>query len=238
MASLQKFLFAPLDYALPRRCAGCGTILDEGDFCAPCWRELNILPDTGCPLCNVPVDVHGNVCGQCLATPPRHNGVLAAVEYGDIARNLVLKLKYGRKQGMANVMAGMMARHAKRFPDALLVPVPLHRWRIWHRGFNQSLLLARQVSRLTGQSIAISAVHRARRTSPLGGLSRRDRAKEVRGAFAVHDAEHAVIKERHILLVDDVYTTGATANAVASALKRAGASAVHVLAWARVLKDG
>lgn len=237
MSVLRKIAALPLEFALPKRCAGCGVIVEEAGFCAPCWLNLNLLPDEGCLSCNIPVDVPGTICGPCLLEPPRHDGVLAAVEYGDIARGLALKLKYGRKPGMARVMAAMMARHAARFPAALLVPVPLHRWRIWQRGFNQSLLIARELSTLTQQQVAASPVIRTRRTSPLGGLSRTARSKEVRGAFAVPDNSRDMIKGRHILLVDDVYTTGSTTNAVASVLKRVGATKVHILAWARVLQE-
>jgi ComF family protein len=118
------------------------------------------------------------------------------------------------------------------------VPIPLHRWRIWQRGFNQSLLIARSVARLTGQEVLTSPILRTKRTSPLGGLSRTARSREVRGAFAMDPAQLGAIKGRHVLLVDDVYTTGATTNACAGVLKRAGAQKVHILCWARVLKEG
>lgn len=238
MAGLMRILRAPLDFALPRRCAGCGQIsVDDGHFCAACWQALVHLPDRGCSLCNTPVAIADTVCGPCLAAPPRHDGVLAAVEYGETARKLALKLKYGRKPAVAGVMASLMVRHARREPDAVLMPVPLHRWRIWHRGFNQSLLIAREVSALTGQPILSDALVRTKRTSPLGGLSRSARSREVQGAFRAAPDQAASIKGTSVLLVDDVYTTGATANACARVLKRAGATSVHVLCWARVVRE-
>lgn len=238
MGLMRKMLMLPLDFALPRRCAGCGHVTgDGGSFCKGCWSALDILPDTGCLLCNAPTDISGSVCAPCMAAPPRHDGVLAAVEYGATARDLALKLKYGRKSGVADVMASLMSRHAQRHADAVLVPVPLHRWRIWQRGFNQSLQIARAIARQTGQPIMPAPIVRARRTSPLGGLSRRARSREVRGAFALNVHEAVALKGRRVLLVDDVYTTGATANACAAVLKKAGVEAVHVLCWARVLKD-
>lgn len=197
-----------------------------------------MLPETGCLLCNQPVALTGAICGPCLDTPPKHDGVLAAVDYCDTARDLALKLKYGRKPGVADVMAGLMVRHARRYPDAVLVPIPLHRWRIWNRGFNQSLLIARSVARLTGQEVLPSPILRTKRTSPLGGLSRTARSREVRGAFTMDATHIGAIKARQVLLVDDVYTTGATTNACAAVLKRAGAQSVHILCWARVLKEG
>jgi len=229
---------APVNFALPKRCAGCGHISGgEGRFCPDCWSKLDILPETGCLLCNQPVALSGSICGQCLEAPPKHDGVLAAVDYCDTARDLALKLKYGRKPGVADVMAALMVRHARRHPGAVLVPIPLHRWRIWNRGFNQSLLIARSVARMTGQEVLPSPILRTKRTSPLGGLSRSARSREVRGAFAMNAAHIEAIKGRNVLLVDDVYTTGATTNACAAVLKRAGAQTVHILCWARVLKE-
>jgi ComF family protein len=210
----------------------------DGNFCTRCWSQLDILPDDGCQLCNQPVALAGSICGPCLDVPPKHDGVLAAVDYCDTARDLALKLKYGRKPGVADVMAALMVRHARKHPDAVLVPIPLHRWRIWQRGFNQSLLIARSVARLTGQEVLPSPILRTKRTSPLGGLSRTARGREVRGAFTMDPAQLGAIKGRHVLLVDDVYTTGATTNACAGVLKRAGAQKVHILCWARVLKEG
>ncbi len=232
-------LMAPVNFALPKRCAGCGHISGaDGNFCIRCWSQLDILPDEGCQLCNQPVALAGSICGPCLDEPPKHDGVLAAVDYSDTARDLALKLKYGRKPGVADVMAALMVRHARRYPDAVLVPIPLHRWRIWNRGFNQSLLIARSVARLTGQKVLPSPILRTKRTSPLGGLSRTARGREVRGAFTMDPAQIGAIKGRPVLLVDDVYTTGATTNACAGVLKRAGAQKVHILCWARVLKEG
>ena len=129
-------------------------------------------------------------------------------------------------------MAGPMAR---RMPPGaeLLVPVPLHRWRLWRRGFNQAVLIAAALSKRTGVPVARDALVRIKPTPLLRGLSPRQRRAAVTSAFRVHDREAVV--GRHIVLVDDVYTTGATVSAVARALKRGGATAVDVLTFARVL---
>ena len=180
----------------------------------------------------------GMVCAPCLADPPAHDGIFAAVDYGPIARHLVLRLKYGRKPGLAAVMARRMLRHAALFPDAIMVPVPLHWTRLWQRGFNQSLLIARSIARQTGLSVRSDLLHRARRTRALGGQGRAARAREVRGAFSLSKAAPNILAGRDVLLVDDVYTTGATANACARLLKRTGrVRSVRVLCWARVLND-
>lgn len=177
------------------------------------------------------------LCAACLAEPPAHDGVRAAVAYGPAARAVVLKLKHGGRIGMARVIGRYLARLALAEPGALLVPVPLHRWRIWRRGFNQSALLARDVARRTGLETRADLIERRKRTPMLGGLGRTARARTLRGAFAVPSEKKAALKGRTVLLVDDVYTSGATAGACAKALKRAGAARVVVLCWARVLQD-
>lgn len=175
------------------------------------------------------------LCGECIAEPPVHDGVRAAVAYGDTARAVVLKLKYARRPGMARIIAQHLARHIDPAEDALLLPVPLHRWRIWSRGFNQSALIARALARESGLPLILDGLRRDRATPPLRGLGRKQRAKAVRGAFTVPATARSRIKGRTIYLVDDVYTSGATAGACAHILKAAGAERVVILCWARVM---
>lgn len=230
-----------LDFALPPRCAGCGTIVGTpGTFCADCWLSLAFLGGPGCAGCGRPFDFDrgaGALCAACLAAPPPHDGVRAAVAYGEVARAVALKLKYGRRLAMADVMAAPLARLVADLPEAVLVPVPLHRWRLWRRGFNQSVLLARAVARRTGQRVQTNWLVRRRATPMLRGLGRAARAEVLRGVFAVPSGSRASLAGQTILLVDDVHTSGATAAACARVLKRAGAGRVVVLAWARVLDE-
>ena len=177
------------------------------------------------------------MCGQCLATPPIHDGVMAAVAYGETARSIILKFKYGGKPGLAKTIAKYLVRYVEPYRDALIVPVPLHKWRLWSRGFNQSAMIAHQLSRANGAAHVPDLLLRTKKTPVLRGLGRLEREKTVSGAFTINPRHHASIKNKTIVLIDDVYTTGSTTNACAKVLKRAGAARVYILCWARVIEE-
>lgn len=225
--------------ALPPRCPGCGEIVDaDHRFCAACWTGLTPIAPPWCATCNRPFEIErgpGAQCGECLAGAPVHDGVRAAVAYGAVARTMVLRLKYGGRTGHAVTAARLMARV---MPDGdLLVPVPLHRWRIWGRGFNQSARIAQALHARGGPPVALDVLRRVKATPVLRGLGGRGRAKAVAGAFALAPGGREAVAGRRIVLVDDVYTSGATTDACVRVLKRGGAARVTVLCWARVLDD-
>ena len=154
-----------------------------------------------------------------------------------MSRQVALRLKYSGRPGLAGTLARFMLRHLDCGADRpLLVPVPLHRWRIWSRGYNQSALIASALAQLGGVPAGLDLLRRTRATPPLRGLGRRERALVVRGAFAPAPGAAPLLAGRRIVLVDDVYTSGATASACARILRRAGAASVEVLCWARVVR--
>ena len=178
------------------------------------------------------------LCGACLAAPPSFDRLRAAVAYGEIPRKVALKLKYGGRPGVAETVARFMQRHLQAAPDALVAPVPLHRWRIWKRGYNQAALIASALARRAGLEPRLDLVERIKATPPLKGMGPKERREAVRGAFRLAARHKPAVKGRSLVLVDDVYTSGATADGCAKVLKRAGAAQVAVLAWARVVRGG
>ena len=225
-----------LDFALPPRCGGCGAIVDEVEsFCADCWRTLEFLGSGGCSRCGIPLQAtEAELCGACLARPPRLDRIRSAVAYDDISSSIALRLKYGRKVGLARTMSRYMSPLLTDLPEALLVPVPLHRSRLWRRGFNQSAIVAKALSKQTGLPICVEALKRVRPTPPLKGMNMRQRRRTVAGAFRANPAVE--LRGRTVVLIDDVLTTGSTANACARVLKSAGAERVELISWARVIR--
>lgn len=226
-----------LDFALPPRCPACGTIVgDVHGFCVDCWKQMEFLGNGGCSTCGLPLQATDfEQCAACLARPPRIARTRAAVAYDDLSRGLAIRLKYERKVAIARTMARYMAPLVEQpNGDAVLVPVPLHRTRLWRRGFNQSALVARELSRRLNIAADPFLLRRTRRTPPLKGMSPLQRRKTVAGAFKVTDK--ARIAGRTVILVDDVLTTGSTAEACALALRRAGAARVELISWARVVR--
>jgi ComF family protein len=230
-------LLDALSLALPPRCPGCGEIV-RGDhrFCPRCWGSLRFLGPPCCSGCGAPFDVDADTpCDGCRARPPIHAGIHAAVAYGEVARAVALGLKYGGRTSLARTAAGLMRRGMP--PGDVLVPVPLHRWRLWSRGYNQAALIADALARFSGLPVERRTLRRIRATAALRGLGRHERAREVRAAFDVDPRRAASLAGKRVVLIDDVYTSGATTEACVRVLLGAGAASVAVACWARVLDD-
>jgi ComF family protein len=230
-------LKSALDFVLPARCAGCGAIVDDvHSFCVTCWTQVQFLGESGCTICGMPLEAtEAEECGACLARPPRIQRTRAAVAYDDLSRGIAIRFKYGRKVALAPTMARFMAPLVDTAGEQpLLVPVPLHRARLWERGFNQSALVAKEMGSRLGLASEPRLLRRVKRTPSLKGMSSSQRRRTVAGAFQV--TERAELHGRTVVLVDDVLTTGSTADAFAKALRRAGAARVELVSWARVIR--
>lgn len=232
-----------LNYALPPRCPGCGIIV-EGDyrFCLTCWEGMEFLGEPCCNRCGIPFayDMGGGaLCGACINDPPGVDRIRAVLAYGDVARTVTLKLKYGRRIGLGTLIARQMVQHLPQDErsNAIIIPVPLHRWRLWWRGFNQSAVIGDRLAALTGIDIDKEVLIRSKRTPPLRSMNPKARQRAVRGAFELKEKARPRLSGRDIVLIDDIYTSGSTADACALALRKAGVRSVQLLCWARVLPD-
>jgi ComF family protein len=231
-----------LDLLLPPHCAGCaGPVEAPGQLCAECFGRMGFVTDPCCRRCGLPLESEAaggpqRTCQTCRQHPPPWRRARAALLYDDKARSLILRLKHAG----AEENAALLARHMARAGAALLaeadvlVPVPLHRWRLLRRGYNQSALLAGNLARAPGQTLCRDALQRLRPTVSLGGLSAQQRAETMAGVIAVRSARRIQIEARRVLLIDDVLTSGATAGACTRALLDAGAASVDVLVACRV----
>jgi ComF family protein len=233
---------ALFDVLLPPRCASCGAEVDrQGLLCAECFRQTGFISDPICVRCGVPfgsaaVGGAESLCPACREEPPVFGQARAALRYDAQGRRLILPFKHADRTELTAVLAPQMARAGAALLDAadILVPVPLHRWRLFQRRYNQAALLAKAVGRIAGRACVLDALRRVRSTTSLGEKSATERAEEVADAFAVHPRRAPLVLHRRVLLIDDVMTSGATCNACARALLAAGATSVDVLVAARV----
>lgn len=231
-----------VDLVYPPRCPLCGDALGEqGGLCLECWSTLVIPSGPSCVKCGRPVGEEyddATICAPCLAHPPLHDGIAAATLYNDASRKLVLTFKHGRRIALAKLMGQLMVRQLGAIEsNTLLVPVPLHRSRIWMRGFNQSALLVTELAKRAGGEIGFEVLKRTKATPSLGGLRKAERAAALRGAIQISRKWQGPLKGRKVILVDDVFTSGATTSACVRALKKAGAANVVIACFSRVLDE-
>ena len=231
----------PARILFPPVCPGCARKVSEpGTLCGTCWPQLRFLEKPWCPVMGTPFthDMGTNfLSAEAIAEPPPFERARAAVAYSGVARAMAQGLKYNDRTDLAPWMARWMLRAgAELIADAdLVVPLPLHWRRFLGRRYNQSAELGRAVAALAALPFQPEALRRRKMTRRQVGLHRREREDNVRGAFQVPPEAEIQIRGRRVLLVDDVYTTGATVVAASRTLKRGGAAAVDVLTFARVL---
>jgi ComF family protein len=228
------------DVALPQLCASCREPVRDTGLCPTCWAKLSFIAPPYCERLGIPFAYDpgpGILSMEAIADPPAYHRARAAVRYDEIARTIVHAFKYGDRLDLAPTMGRWMATAGApllREADAL-VPVPLHWRRQWARRFNQSALLAKTIAAASAVPLTLRALKRVKATPHQVGLARAARAQNLQGAFRVAPEGKAEVTGRRLVLVDDVLTTGATLDACARALLRAGAAQVDALVFARVV---
>jgi len=239
---LRRYSGLVFDALLPPQCLACGVLVEgHGVLCPSCWEQVAFTAPPYCDACGVPFPFNagpGALCGACTRAPPPFHRARSVLAYDQASRRLVLAFKHGDRTDSAPAFGRWMARAgADAIAESdLVAPVPLHWTRLFARRFNQAALLAHQVGRLSGLMVVPDLLVRRRRTPSQGKLSPSARRRNLRGAFAVRPRRARLAEGKRVLLVDDVFTTGATVNACARTLLRAGADAVNVLTLARVFR--
>lgn len=225
---------------VPSVCLGCDNRVEQqGGLCPKCWNRLHFIEKPYCEVLGTAFSHDqgkGAISPLAIADPPPFDRLRSAVSYGDLARSLVTGLKFADRADLAPWMARWMLVAGRELigDSDIIAAVPLHRTRLLTRRYNQSAELARAVAGASGIKFAPAALVRHKRTGSQVGLSASQRERNVQGAFRVPQTARPLIEEKRILLVDDVYTSGATAKACCRELLRAGAGAVDVLTFARV----
>jgi ComF family protein len=232
---------AAIDLLLPPRCLATGEIVDAQGMISPAfWSQLQFIEDPFCKTCGIPFNfeiANDTLCAACLDREPVFDRSRSAVIYNDASRKLILSFKYGDRLHAVHTFIPWMLRAGQDMIDAadFIIPVPLHSRRLRERRFNQSALLAQEIAKRSGKPYIPDALLRTRHTAPQQGLNFKERGKNVHGAFSVN--EKYSLKNKNILLIDDVFTSGATLNECARVMKAAKAASVSVLTIARVTKE-
>ena len=239
-AAMRTTLALAVDVALPQVCAACREPVGGAGLCPVCWSKLSFIARPYCDRLGIPFPYDpglGVLSMEAIADPPAYWRARAAVRFDDISRTLAHALKYGDRLDLAPMMGRWMAQagHDLLADADALIPVPLHWRRRWARRFNQSAVLSEVISKASGVRVAHGALVRRKATPQQVGLTRAGRAENVQGAFRVPAQGLGDVSGCRLIVVDDVLTSGATIDACARALLRAGATQVDALVFARVV---
>jgi ComF family protein len=234
-----------IDLVLPPRCPITGEMVDsQGTVSAQAWKDLSFISSPCCFVCGFPFEFiaqigdNENVCAACLLNRPEYDKSRSALVYNEYSRDFILGFKHGdQTQSVVAMVPWLYQAGAGLWPEVdVIAPVPLHRWRLLRRRYNQSVLMGRAISKRVGISFSPDILIRKRHTVVQGHLNASERHKNVASAFTVHPKRKNNVLGKTIMLIDDVYTTGSTVNECARVLKKAGADKVYVLTLARVVR--
>lgn len=241
---IKNVLQRVLDFILPPLCLVCDEPIASSDaLCPDCWKKITFIAPPCCALCGMPFDLpveDGTLCGACLAAPPVFDQARSAIVYDEASKGLILRFKHADRLHVVKGLALWMQRAAG--PDFwddvdLIMPIPLHRWRLLRRRYNQAALLAQVLGTALGKPVDLLGLRRVRSTPSQAQKGVKARALNVRGAFDLSQKAKQDIAGKVVALIDDVMTTGATLNEASRLLKEAGAAKVKVVTLARVKKS-
>ncbi len=231
-----------LDKLLPPQCSRCSCrTADSHKLCGDCWEKIRFLDNPQCQLCGWPFEFETKdhfLCADCSRQPPLFTKGRSALQYDDITRHMIIKFKHGDGVYLSKTFATLMKKASGDvFEEAdILMPIPLHRWRLFRRGYNQSALLVKNLAKLSKIPAAYHVLCRHKSTKSQEGLSRKERLMNMRNVFCVPEKKKRLVQNKVIVLIDDVWTTGATLTEACRTLLSCGAREVRVLTLARVIR--
>lgn len=241
---LKTMLNHALDTVLPPRCVVTGETVDEQGMLSPQgWAGLDFIAGPACDQCGFPFDFEveeGSLCASCIDHPPPFECARAALKYNETSRDLVLVFKHGDQTHVARAFVPWLEKAGAPFwgEADLLIPVPLHRWRLLRRRYNQAALIAQALSKRVNVPVDLTMLERIRATPVQGHLHAGERHKNVKKAFGLNPDKKDAVKGKTIVLIDDVYTTGATIKECTKTLRKGGAAKVYILTLTRVVREG
>lgn len=234
-----------VNFLIPPHCVSCHTPLesDQG-LCGPCWSRIAFISQPYCDCCGMPLPysaevAQGILCGSCSLERPHYDKTRSAVAYDKASKDLILRFKHGDQTALAPFFNRWLIQAAQTLPlDTIdgVLPIPLHWTRLLKRGYNQAALLASRFAKDTDLTYFPNLLKRHRATASQGHLSNQERRDNVARSFLIAPKDCALIKGKNLLLIDDVFTSGATVEACTQTLKAAGAARVYVLTIARVVR--
>lgn len=230
-----------LDIIFPKRCMFCMEFTGNADICITCWMKIKwISQSSACCICGAPMRYKiYEKCTPCIENTPIYDKAVSVFEYDEFSKRAIINLKHNDSTYLAKTFAGLMYRdfvQARLTCDVITI-VPMYRNKLLKRMYNQSALLARYISKMSNIHLDPHMIEKIKNTLPQEGLSSELRMKNLHGAFIVREKKKPLIQNKSILLIDDVITTGSTANECAKVLKHAGAKQVSVLTIAKTIKQ-
>lgn len=231
-----------IDSVLPARCIVSGELVErQGMLSSNVWSQLDFIVDPMCSVCGFPFDFEidsGAQCASCLAAAPPYASARSVLKYNDTSRDIILGFKHADKTHSVTAFGTWLRRAGREMLESadILAPVPLHRWRLISRRYNQSAIIAKYLERETEIPVIADLLLRTRATPSQGHLKAKDRFQNIKNAFAVNSKHTELLKNKKIVLIDDVYTTGATVRECTKVLMKAGAERVDILTLARVVR--
>ncbi len=240
---LPNLLNKGVNYLFPPVCGNCdGAIWDNTGICADCWKDLTFISGAFCYSCGYPFELsRGNevLCGECLHSPKAFDLCRAALVYDAHSKDMIIGFKHADKTYLSALFTRWLSSCGQGILEKadVIVPVPLHQRRLLSRRYNQSALLAHRLARLHHKEYIPSLLLRTKNTFSQGQFSMTGRWRNVRNAFVSNNKYKTAVEGKHVVLIDDVYTTGATLDACARTLKKSGAASVSGVVLARVTKE-